>query len=158
MSNGKRSWVVVGVLAPLVLLGGCATENYSAQTYQTGLSAQRVELGSIVAMRKVALQQPNNAGGPVGTIAGGILGSQLGGASHSFALHGLGMLGGAVIGGMLGQSVGNQVTGRVGELITVRLDSGKLVAITQASNPNLQVGEKVQVLYGQDGRTRVLPF
>lgn len=148
---------IVTLVGALALLGGCATENYSAQTYRTGLSAQRVELGTIVAMRNVALQ-PNNAGGAVGTIAGGILGSQLGGESNSFALHGLGALGGAVIGGMLGQSAGHQITGSVGELITVRLNNGRMVAVTQKAGQGLRVGQKVQVLYGSDGKTRVLPF
>jgi outer membrane lipoprotein SlyB len=108
-------------------------------------------------MRNVALQ-PDNAGGPVGTIAGGILGSQLGGDSNSFVLHGLGALGGAVIGGMLGQSAGNQMTGSVGELITVRLENGRMVAVTQQAGQGLRVGQRVQVLYGRNGETRVLPF
>lgn len=153
----RRALIALPLAGMLALLGGCATENFNAQTYRTGLSAQRVELGTVVAIRTVALQ-PDNAGGAVGTLAGGMLGSQLGGDSDSFVLHGLGMLGGAVLGGMLGQSAGNQMTGRVGELITVRLENGRMVAVTQAAGQGLQVGQRVQVLYGRGGETRVLPF
>ncbi|MEJ2479232.1 MAG: hypothetical protein P8Y78_03470 [Acidihalobacter sp.] len=157
MLKARTGVVAVTLVGMLALLGGCAAENYNAQTYRTGLSAQRVELGTIVAIRNVALQ-PDNAGGPVGTIAGGILGSQLGGDSNSFVLHGLGALGGAVIGGMVGQSAGNQMTGSVGELITVRLENGRMVAVTQQAGQGLRVGQRVQVLYGRGGETRVLPF
>jgi outer membrane lipoprotein SlyB len=157
MLRVRAGVVAVTLVGVLALLGGCAAENYNAQTYRTGLSAQRVELGTIIAIRNVALQ-PDNAGGTVGTIAGGILGSQLGGESDSFVLHGLGALGGAVIGGMVGQSTGNQMTGSVGELITVRLDSGRMVAVTQKAGQGLRVGQKVQVLYGRNGETRVFPF
>ena len=157
MRRVRAGVVAVAMVGVVALLGGCAAQNYNAQTYSTGLSAQRVVLGTIVSMRNVALQ-PDNAGGPVGTIAGGILGSQLGGDSNSFVLHGLGALGGAVIGGMLGQSAGNRMTGSVGELITVRLENGRMVAVTQQAGQGLQVGQKVQVLYGRNGETRVLPF
>ncbi len=151
---------IIGSLAvalPLVLLGGCATENFNAQTYQTGLAAQRVEIGRVVAIRQVALQ-PNNAGGAIGTVAGGLIGSQLGGDSDSTVIHGLGLLGGAVLGGMLGQSIGNRVTGGVGELITVRLRSGRLIAVTETGAQGVYVGERVEVLFSPDGNVRVLPY
>ena len=45
-----------------------------------------------------------------------------------------------------------------GQLITVRLDNGRLMAVTQATTPGLYVGERVQVLYSPDGNARVLPF
>lgn len=157
MRRVRAGMAAAALIGAAALLGGCATENFNAQTYQTGLSAQRVKIGTIVSIRNVALQ-PNNAGGAVGTIAGGILGSQLGGDSNSFALHGLGALGGAVIGGMLGQSAGNRITGGVGELITVRLQSGRMIAVTQAGGQDLHVGQQVQVLYGADGKTRVMPY
>lgn len=157
MRSVRAGMAAAALIGAAALLGGCATENFNAQTYQTGLSAQRVKIGTIVSIRNVALQ-PNNAGGAVGAVAGGILGSQLGGDSNSFALHGLGALGGAVIGGMLGQSAGNRITGGVGQLITVRLHNGRMIAVTQAGGQGLHVGQRVQVLFGADGKTRVMPY
>lgn len=157
MRGVRLGLVAMTMMGALVLLGGCAAQNYSAQSYRTGLSAQRVEIGKIVAIRSVALQ-PDNAGGTVGTLAGGLVGSQLGGESDSFVLHGLGLLGGAVIGGMLGQSAGSQMTASIGELVTVRLDNGRMIAVTQEGGLGLHVGQRVQVLYSRDGTTRVLPF
>ncbi|MEJ2655063.1 MAG: hypothetical protein P8Z69_07120 [Acidihalobacter sp.] len=52
----------------------------------------------------------------------------------------------------------NSVTGCVGVLITVRLESGRLVAVTHKAGQGLRVGQKVQVLYGRNGETRVFPF
>ncbi len=161
MRNKSSIFGMMVVAASLAaLLGGCATENYSAQTYRTGLVAQRVKLGHIIAIKPVVLSQPNsaNTAGVVGAVGGAILGSQLGGASNNYAIHSLGALGGAVLGGLAGQAVGNNRGHQLGRLITVRLDNGRLMAVTQATMPGLYVGERVQVLYSPDGNTRVLPL
>ena len=161
MRNKSSIFGAIIVVASLAtLLGGCATENYSAQTYRTGLVAQRVKLGHIISVKPVVLAQPNsaNTAGAVGAVGGAILGSRLGGASNNYAIHSLGALGGAVLGGLAGQAVGNNMSRQFGQLITVRLDNGRLMAVTQATTPGLYVGERVQVLYSPDGNARVLPF
>lgn len=142
----------------LLALGGCAA-SYNPNVYQTGLTAQNVQTGRVLAVRFVTIQ-PRNLGGAAGTIGGAVAGSALGGDSHSAVIHGLGALAGAVVGGMAGQAVGNNMSRQPGEVVTVRLRSGRTVAVTQTLTPQDQLhrGEQVQLLQSGSGKTRVLPL
>jgi outer membrane lipoprotein SlyB len=51
-------------------------------------------------------------------------------------------------GGLLGQAAEEGVTGGKGLEITVRLDNGSLVAITQAADEEFRPGERVRILSG----------
>ena len=61
---------------------------------------------------------------------------------------------GAVLGGLGGAAVEEGVTRNKGVEITVKLDSGRLIAITQSADETFQVGDRVRVLSG-GGTTRV---
>jgi outer membrane lipoprotein SlyB len=57
---------------------------------------------------------------------------------------------GAVAGGVAGQAGEQLATGKTGLEITVRLDSGQLIAIVQEADEAFKPGERVRVLRGHD--------
>jgi outer membrane lipoprotein SlyB len=63
---------------------------------------------------------------------------------------------GAVVGGVAGAATEEGATRQKGVEITVKLDGGRLIAVTQAAEPNeiFQVGERIRILSG-GGVTRV---
>jgi outer membrane lipoprotein SlyB len=58
------------------------------------------------------------------------------------------------LGGLGGAAAEEAVTRQRGVEITVKLDSGRMIAITQAADEEFKVGERVRVLSG-GGTTRV---
>jgi outer membrane lipoprotein SlyB len=58
---------------------------------------------------------------------------------------------GSVAGGVAGQAVEQAATRQPGLEITVKLDSGRMIAVTQAADENFRPGDRVRVL--SDGHT-----
>ena len=85
-------------------------------------------------------------------MVGGVAGSELGGGKGSI----VGSVLGAVAGGVAGGAVEEGTTRQKGVEITVKLDGGRMIAVTQAADPNenFQVGDRVRILSG-GGVTRV---
>jgi outer membrane lipoprotein SlyB len=63
----------------------------------------------------------------------------------------LGAIGGAVLGGIAGQAVEQNATGKRGVEVTVKLDSGQMVAIMQEADETFRPGDRVRIL--SDGST-----
>ena len=93
---------------------------------------------------------PNTGVGTVGGAAiGGIAGSTIGGSGRANAA---GAIAGAIVGGIVGNAVENNANQRNGIEITVRLDSGQMIAVPQENaGENFRPGDRVRVL--SDGRT-----
>ena len=129
-----------------VLLSGCVA-GQGGGDYARGEARQEqsVRTGVVESVREVRLEGTRSG---IGTVAGGVAGG-IGGAqiAHGW-LGALGALAGAVGGGLLGQAAEEGVTGRKGLEITVRLDNGSLVAITQAADEEFRPGERVRILSG----------
>jgi outer membrane lipoprotein SlyB len=53
-----------------------------------------------------------------------------------------------VLGGMAGNAVESNATRRAGLEISVRLDSGQLIAVTQDADQPFSPGDRVRVLFG----------
>jgi outer membrane lipoprotein SlyB len=125
---------------------GCAS-NLSGDTYSRSdvRSVQQVEYGEIVTLRPVQIEGTKTPiGAGAGAVAGGIAGSTVGGGKGSAIMAVIG----AVAGGVTGAAVEEGVTRSQGVEITVRLTSGKTVAIVQALSPNEKfvVGDQVRVM------------
>jgi outer membrane lipoprotein SlyB len=139
-------------MAATLALSGCAgglgSSDYERSQART---VQEVQTGVVVALRTVKIEGTKT---PVGTVAGaavgGIAGSQVGGGNGQIA----GAVLGAVLGGMAGSAVEEKVTSQTGVEVTVKLDSGRTIAITQAADEQFRVGDRVRVLSG-GGTTRV---
>ena len=154
---------VGGGAAVMLLFAGCANlgpNPYGATTYSGSATRteQQVSYGTVVSLaaaRVVPTQNEQAVSTGIGAVAGGIAGSAAGGGRGQE----LTTLAGAVLGGLAGNAIGKTAGTAQGVTITVKLDSGRTVAITQGVDPNVifKVGEKVEVLENPaDGTARVL--
>ena len=149
----NRSWIATAALAVVLSVAGCATP-VGPGYYHRGeaMRAQSVEMGVVESVRPVALGGPDTGVGTVG-------GAALGGLAGSDAGHGAGqaaaIIGGAILGGIVGNAVERDANRRPGLELTVRLDSGRMIAVVQDdSGEPFRPGDRIRVL--SDGyRTRI---
>lgn len=144
--------LVAAVLA--VLASGCAS-TLSGESYSRDEARrpQQVQIGVIEFLRPVVIEGTKTPiGAGAGAIVGGIAGSAVGEGRGSA----IGSVLGSVAGGLAGAAAEEQVTKRQGIEITVRLESGKVIAVVQeeSSKESFTVGERVRVLT-ISGTTRV---
>jgi len=146
----------VGVLLVMATtLGGCASSMSSgAYTRSQVRQVQEVQMGVVDSVRQVQLEGTKT---PVGTIAGaavgGIAGSNIGGGKGST----VGAIVGAVAGGLAGSAIEEGVTKKPGLEITVKLDSSRMIAVTQEADEDIRPGDRVRILSGS-GVTRVTRY
>jgi outer membrane lipoprotein SlyB len=139
-------------IAAAVALGGCASgtgsQDFSREQTRT---VQEVQMGVVESVREVNIEGTRTPiGAGAGAIAGGVAGSTVGGGSGRI----VGATVGAVLGGLGGAAAEEAVTRQRGVEVTVQLDSGRLIAITQSADEMFYVGDRVRVLSG-GGTTRV---
>ena len=163
--------IITALAAALGLaLGGCAgvppgmggqyqssAYNYSASQAQ---QVQQVQLGTVLYVQNVVIhasQGVTGVGSTLGAVAGGYVGSRVGNGNGSAV--------GAVIGALAGAAGGNMVAGKAyeqpGLQITVKLDNGQTIAVTQAADVPIQTGQRVELLgnpYGWHSTARVVPI
>jgi len=152
-----RSSVMVAVLGVAAVLSGCANPFASSAVYTYG-QAQReqiVRLGTVESVRPVVIQQDRTTG--AGVLAGGALGGVLGNAVGGGTGRSIMTVGGAILGGIAGDAIENQVTRTNGLEITVRLDNGETRVVAQAADVPINVGQRVRMISG-GGPTRVAPM
>lgn len=143
---------LVALATLLAALTGCAS-SLSGSTYSRDQARgeMTVRMGMVESVRQVQIEGTKS---PVGSIAGGVIGGvagrNVGGGSGSI----VGSVVGAVAGGVAGSAIEEGVTRQTGLEITVKLDNGGLIAVTQGADEAFQPGERVRVLSGR-GATRV---
>lgn len=143
--------------ATAALLAGCAAPGLGGGNYNRAQvrGEQTVRLGVVENVRDVAIDARDTGTGTLaGAAIGGIAGSTLGGGHKANAA---GTIAGAVIGGIIGSAVEKDANDRKGVEVTVRLEGGKLIAVTQEKDEEFRVGDKVRILSGQ-GATRVTRY
>jgi len=133
---------------------GCAS-NLSGESYSRSeaRTVQQIEYGTITQLRPVNIEGTKTPiGSGAGAIVGGIAGSGVGGGRTSSVMAVIG----AVAGGVAGAAIEEGFTRTNGVEITVKMGSGRTIAIVQALSPNerFSVGEQVRVIYGSQN-TRV---
>jgi outer membrane lipoprotein SlyB len=142
-------------LPVIVLFSSCAQDSMTGSTFSRAEAgqAQSVSPGRITSIRNVKIEGGNTAGTVIGGLAGGALGSNIGGGRTANTA---GAIGGALVGGAVGSHAQQAVQSRNGIEITVRLDSGGSVAVVQevSANEQFSVGDRVRVL-SSGSRTRV---
>ena len=149
-----KKYLVVLLLSFVTVLSGCASD-LSGDSYSRSevRRAQQVEYGEIISLRPVQIEGTKSpVGAGAGAVVGGVGGSTLGGGKGSTIMAVIG----AVAGGMAGAAVEEGVTRSQGVEITVKLDSGRTVAIVQGLSPHekFAVGDQVRVLTSR-GTSRV---
>ena len=141
---------MAGVLALVTLIAGCASPGLGSGSYsrEQARREQTVRMGYVESVREVKLEGTRSGVGPAaGAVAGGVAGSAIGHGRGSI----LGAVAGAVVGGVAGQAVEQGVTTRRGVEVTVKLDNGTMVAITQEADEAFRPGDRVRIL--SDGAT-----
>jgi len=133
-------------MASVLVLSACAP-GQGANTYSRSQARteQSVRMGTVEGVRTVRLEGTRT---PIGTVAGGVVGgvagSTVGGGRGSTIAAVLG----AVAGGLAGSAIEEGVTRKDGIEVTVRLDNGNMIAITQEADEVFKPGERVRVLSG----------
>ena len=146
--------LVIGFIALSAMMAGCAMPGLGGGDYTRSQvrGEQTVRLGVVETVRDVVIDARDSGTGTLaGAALGGVAGSTLGGGHKANAA---GAIAGAVVGGIIGNSVEKNANDRKGVEVTVRLEGGKLIAITQEKDEEFRVGDKVRILSGQ-GATRV---
>ena len=134
----------------VVLLSGCASPGLGSGSYtrEQARREQTVRMGHVESVREVKLEGTRSGVGPgAGAIAGGVAGSAIGHGRGSA----LGAIAGAVAGGIAGQAIEQGATSKRGVEVTVKLDNGHMVAITQEADETFRPGDRVRIL--SDGAT-----
>jgi outer membrane lipoprotein SlyB len=152
---------MVAALAPLLLAGSLAACNDGVQpgVVQSAQGGYRGESGRVIAIRDVDLRNGGSGandgtlvGGGVGAAGGAIAGAAIGGTAGSAVLGGvLGAVGGAIAGTAIDQN-----STRRGIEVTVRKDDGSTVTIAQADNGDVQMGDRVIIVYNDRGVARAI--
>ncbi len=138
----------------VIAVSGCTTPGVGGSDYTYGQvrGEQSVRLGTIESIRKVRIQasEPGAVGLLAGAVGGAALGHTMGQGTGNAASTILGTIAGAAA----GEAIQNSAATQEGLEITVRLDSGYVIAVTQGADEDFRVGDRVQVLGGA-GATRV---
>ena len=152
----KTTATMAMVLAAGLMLTGCpASMSGGAYTRDQSRQAQDVQLGYVESVRQVLIEGTKSGVGTVGGAAlGGVAGSTIGRGRGQVA----GAIGGAVVGGLVGSAIEENATRQPGLEITVRLDNGRMLAVTQAADEPFYRGDRVRVLTSYEGVARVAHY
>lgn len=137
-------------LAATLAAAGCANLTGSSYERREARKEMSVRMGVVEGTRQVQIDGSQSGVGAIaGGAIGGIAGSNLGRGRGST----VGAIVGAVAGGVAGAAAEGAATKKDGLEITVRLDNGQFVAVTQETEPNaaFRPGDRVRIL--SDGHT-----
>jgi len=152
-----RALATAAMIAAVAVLSACSNPRASSGVYNYG-QAQReqiVRLGTVIGVRDITIEDDKTSGAGVvgGAAMGGVLGNAVGGGSG----RAIATVGGALIGALTGNAVEGMVSRRSGYEVTVQLDNGEIRAIAQEADVRIVVGQRVQVISGA-GPIRVAPL
>ena len=157
---GKWLFALLAPLALAVTLTACNEQGVQPGIVQTSAAGgYRGEAGRVVGIRDVDLSQRRAGvsdgtliGGGVGAAGGAIAGAAIGGTAGSAVLGGvLGAVGGAIAGTAIDRSSTTR-----GIEVTVQKDDGQVVAIAQRDDGDVQMGDRVIIVYDGNGVARAV--
>jgi outer membrane lipoprotein SlyB len=153
--------LAVGSLALIVImtLNGCARQ-ISSNVYSAHAvgEASTTYPGVVISCRQVVVEdkeylEENGLGLVGGGVAGGYLGSKVGkGEGNTLAL-----VGGAIAGAAAGAYAEKMLKSQNAMEYVVALENGEAKTVTQGIDTTYAVGQKVWLIVGQKGRSRVVP-
>ena len=155
--NPSRHRLIVTVaLACAVSVVGACQNQYSTATYGPGAAqrAVRIDRAVVESFRVVDIREPGLGSGIGllgGAAAGGLVGNQIGkGGGNALAT-----LGGVLVGGAAGVLAEKSITDAQAFEYVLRKENGELISVTQQDPQPLPVGQRVLVMYG--AKVRVVP-
>jgi outer membrane lipoprotein SlyB len=142
----KRLLAIAAAFAAATLAGCAPSTSGSVYSRDQVRQEQSVRMGVIDSVRQVQIEGTRSGIGPAaGAVVGGVAGSSVGQGKGAA----VGAVLGSVAGGIAGQAAEQAGTRKNGVEITVRLDNGSLVAITQeADATTFNRGDRVRILSG----------
>lgn len=140
--------IAIAALTLVCLAAAGCQSSLSGDTYSRDQARREmsVRLGTVEAVREVTIEGTKSN---IGTATGAAVGGLAGGRGST-----AGAIAGAVVGGVAGALIEEGATRRSGLEITVRLDTGRVIAIVQEGGEKFAVGERVR-LVGASTNTRV---
>lgn len=143
---------VVFLLCMAAFLSACASsKSGDVYTREQTRQVQTVKMGVVEGVRTVKIEgTKSGVGTGAGAVVGGVAGSTMGGGKGKVITSVLG----AVAGGLAGSAAEEGLMRTDGVEITVKLDSGSMIAIVQEATEEFHPGDRVRVLEG-GGATRV---
>ncbi|HTR85604.1 MAG TPA: hypothetical protein VMI56_14080 [Reyranella sp.] len=156
---GKWFFALLAPLALAATVTACNDGGVSPGVQTSSAGGFRGESGRVVAVRDVDLRETKRGlndgtliGGGIGGVGGAIAGGAIGGTAGSAILGGvLGAVGGAVVGTAVDQS--RTVHGIA---VTIQKDDGSTVTIAQRDDGDVQMGDRVIIVYDNDGVARAV--
>ncbi len=149
-----KTTLIAFALVAGTFVAGCASPGLGGGNYTRSQTRgeMNVRLGTVESVRDVVIDARDSGTGTLaGAALGGVAGSTLGRGDKAGIA---GAIAGAVVGGLVGGGIEKSSNDRKGIEVTVRLEGGKLIAITQEKDEDFRVGDHVRILSGQ-GATRV---
>ena len=140
----------------LLALTACAPD-IGGDDYTVGQTGQmnNVGTGVIISKQAVTVTADNSGVGDIGgAVIGGAAASTLGGDSTAGTL--VAGTAGAIAGGILGDKIEKAVNQQKGYRYFVKTSEGKTIAVVQGASPELDVQQKVTIIYGS--KTRLIPY
>lgn len=141
--------LAAGVALALTACGG--SQSGSAYSRSQTRGEQHVRMGVVESVRIVTIEGTQSG---AGTVAGGVIGAIAGSNVGQGRGSTVGSVLGAVLGGVAGQAIEEHASKKEGLEITIKLDSGQMIAVTQEADEQFRSGQRVRVLSG-GGATRV---
>lgn len=145
----KTLWLLLIPMALVGCAGGKGSDDYERTETRR---VYEVKMGVVEHVRAVKLEGTGSGvGTAAGAAVGGIAGSEAGGGKGSA----VGAVLGAVVGGIAGAAAEEGITRKPGQEVTVRLDSGRTIAVVQEdTGEKFARGDRVRVLES-GGQARV---
>lgn len=147
------------VCSTAAMLSGCAREISSNVYSDTHVGeASRTFRGVVVSVREVEVTnaeklQENTTGMAAGAVAGGVGGYQFGKGRGQVASTAAGAILGAVAGAYAEKALSSQ---NAFEYI-VELSNGEMRTVVQGKDTKYAPGQRVLLIVGQEGRSRIIP-
>lgn len=127
-------------------LAACASSNSgSVYSRDDARKVQVVKMGVVESVRPVKLEGTKT---PIGSAAGAAVGGIAGGSVGNGRGSAVGAVIGAVAGGIAGAMAEEGITRKDAFEITVKMDSGALIAIVQEADEQFKTGDKVRLIEG----------
>ncbi len=132
-----RKIIFAGLCA--LFLWSCAS-GPNDYTYQDMGQAAAVRQGTVLSIRPVKVSSQSGVGQIGGAVAGGALGSMIGGNT---AVNIVGAVGGAILGGFFGNETEKVITKDTAYEFMVRQTNGQVISVIQKNPEGIQVGDEV---------------
>jgi outer membrane lipoprotein SlyB len=140
--------IFMAIIVSMVLLNGCAANNTaSGDTFTAGQARQMhiVTYGTLVSVRPITIQGGNGQN-VLGTVGGGVIGGMLGNSVGGGNGRNLATAAGAIGGAAAGNSIQNAANRSNGVELEVRRDDGSTIMVAQAlGTSQFHVGQRVAV-------------